>query len=115
MMYKTAINPCCEQLRRGIKKDDIIDQSALEVELTNIIEEFIKDMKFKISRDNHIKSVLLRISYTTNRVRTSVIKESLNLHLITIICCPNMYVLLSERDDAVDIIVLEYTKHFVCD
>ena len=113
MMYKAPINTCSQKLGSLIKKDDVVDQSTLQAKLANIVQKFIEYMKFEVSGNNHVKVVLFRICHTADGMRASVIEEGLDLHLISIISCPNVNVLLSKRYDAIDILILKNTQNFV--
>jgi len=48
-MYKAAVNTRSQKLGSLIKKDDVVDQSALQAKLANVVQKFIKYMKFKVS------------------------------------------------------------------
>ena len=57
--------------------------------------------------------ILFRICHTADGMRASVVKEGLDLHLITIVSCPNVNVLFSKRYNAIDILILEHSQYFV--
>ena len=113
MMYKAAINTRSQKLGSLIKKDNVVDQSTLQAKLANVVQKFIKYMKFKVSWNNHVKVVLFRICHTADGMRAGVIKEGLDLHLISVIGCPNVNVLFSKRYNAIDILILKNTQYFV--
>jgi hypothetical protein len=59
----TAINSSCYQTRLGFIEVSVVDQPNLQRERFDMVQVFIEDMKFEISRNSQIELILLTYEF----------------------------------------------------